>query len=289
MEGWVDLGTAVVKVRSPCPRLCIAAAVAINTTVRGVVWLEPGSSHTAVGRANHSATETRCLGFSNQCRRFAVFCDNQLALSTASLQECQSRTSKRICSRALGILSICRSSFTHNDRRAVILRSAPSREGVYGLTKRCVLINGRCEPAARCIFCGLSLPCRLSYNTTTAVLNDQSCPWVHFIMCDPTQPNTDTIQDAILTCAWKPTWVSLIYRTEPTTKKWKTEELKSRKWICSEVTVNSPGNPCSRSWRRKRYLRWEGFAEKERFKPVCLIIAMYVYHIGLYCILFRKF
>ena len=182
MKGWVDLGT--VKVRSPCPRLCIAAAVAINTTVRGVVWLEPGSSHTAVGRANHSATETWCLRFSYQCCRYAFFCDNQLTLSTASLQECQSRTSKRICSRALGILSICRSSFTHNDRRAVILS-----EGVYGLTKRFVLINGRCEPAARCIFCGLSLPCRLSYNTTTAVLNDQSCPWVHYVWPDPTQYN----------------------------------------------------------------------------------------------------
>jgi len=29
----------------------------------------------------------------------------------------------------------------------------------------------------------------------------------------------DTIRDAILTCARKPTWVSLIYRREPTTKK----------------------------------------------------------------------
>ena len=29
----------------------------------------------------------------------------------------------------------------------------------------------------------------------------------------------DTIRDAILTCARKPTKVSLIYRTEPTTKK----------------------------------------------------------------------
>ena len=36
MEGLVDLGTAV-KVRSPCPRLYIAAAVAINTTVRCVI------------------------------------------------------------------------------------------------------------------------------------------------------------------------------------------------------------------------------------------------------------
>ena len=38
----------------------------------------------------------------------------------------------------------------------------------------------------------------------------------------------DTIRDAILTCARKPTWVRLIYRTEPTTKKWKTEKLKSK-------------------------------------------------------------
>ena len=39
----------------------------------------------------------------------------------------------------------------------------------------------------------------------------------------------DTIQDAILTCARKPTLVSLIYRTEPTTKKCKTEKNKSNK------------------------------------------------------------
>ena len=36
MEDRVDLGTAV-KVHSPCPRLCIAAAVAINTTARDVI------------------------------------------------------------------------------------------------------------------------------------------------------------------------------------------------------------------------------------------------------------
>ena len=45
MEGWVDLSTAV-KVHSPCSRLYIAAAVAINTTVSGVI--QRGSSHTAV-------------------------------------------------------------------------------------------------------------------------------------------------------------------------------------------------------------------------------------------------
>jgi len=38
----------------------------------------------------------------------------------------------------------------------------------------------------------------------------------------PTAVRHDTIWDAILTRARKPTWVSLIYRTEPTTKKWRT-------------------------------------------------------------------
>jgi len=38
-----------------------------------------------------------------------------------------------------------------------------------------------------------------------------------------------TTTQPILTCSRKPTWVSLIYRTEPTTKKSKTEKLKSKK------------------------------------------------------------
>ena len=62
----------------------------------------------------------------------------------------------------------------------------------------------------------------------------------------------DTIRDAILTCARKPTWISLIYRTEPITKKCKNRKTKSRKQICSEITVNSLGNACSESRRRKR-------------------------------------
>jgi len=76
----------------------------------------------------------------------------------------------------------------------------------------------------------------------------------------------DTIRDATLTCAQKLTWVSLIYRTEPTTEKWKKLKIKKKR-ICSEVSVNSPGNPWSQSWRRKGRLRWEGLAEKEGFKP----------------------
>jgi len=78
----------------------------------------------------------------------------------------------------------------------------------------------------------------------------------------------DTIRDAILTCARKPTWVSLIYRTEPTTKKCTNRKTKSIKQICSEITVHSPGNPCSEYLRRRNEgLQWEGFAEKEGFKP----------------------
>jgi len=33
------------------------------------------------------------------------------------------------------------------------------------------------------------------------------------------------------------------------------------------VGKQSAGNPCSQSRRRKGRLRWEGFAEKEGFKP----------------------
>jgi len=70
-------------------------------------------------------------------------------------------------------------------------------------------------------------------------------------------------------CNQKLTLVSLIYRIEPTIKKWeKTEKkLKSKKRICSEVSVNSLGNPWSQSCGRKGRLRWKGFAEKEGFKP----------------------
>ena len=78
----------------------------------------------------------------------------------------------------------------------------------------------------------------------------------------------DTIRDAILTCVRKPTWVSLIYRTQPTTKKCKNRKTKSWKQICSEITVNSPENPCSKYLRRNEGLQWEAFAEKEGFKPV---------------------
>jgi len=51
-------------------------------------------------------------------------------------------------------------------------------------------------------------------------------PTVHHMRANDTI-RYDTVRDAILTCARKPTRVSLIYRTEPTSKKCKTEKLKS--------------------------------------------------------------
>jgi len=45
------------------------------------------------------------------------------------------------------------------------------------------------------------------------------------------------------------------------TKNQQTDMLRSR------LSVNSPKNLRSQSWRRKGRLRWEGFAEKEGFKP----------------------
>jgi len=58
----------------------------------------------------------------------------------------------------------------------------------------------------------------------------------------------DTTRDAILTCARKLTRVSLVYRTEPTTKSGKQKKTKKQKnRICSEVSVNSPRNSWSQS------------------------------------------
>jgi len=83
--------------------------------------------------------------------------------------------------------------------------------------------------------------------------------WTQFIL----QPY-DTIRDTIRALDRKPTWVSLIYRTKPTTKKCKNRKTKSSKQICSEITVNSLGNPCSESWRRNAAV---GMICRKGFKP----------------------
>ena len=49
----------------------------------------------------------------------------------------------------------------------------------------------------------------------------------------------DTIRDDISTCARKPTWVGLIYRTETTTKNCKTEKLKSKNGYATSNSTRS--------------------------------------------------
>jgi len=63
--------------------------------------------------------------------------------------------------------------------------------------------------------------------------------------------------------------LTLIYRTEPTTKKWRKEELKSKDRICSEVSVNSPENPWSQSWRKK-----DGYGGKKIAEKGCICVGV---------------
>ena len=81
----------------------------------------------------------------------------------------------------------------------------------------------------------------VSLRTTTHVYTKQS--FIHTIRYDTR---------CCFNVRSKANMVSLIYRTEPTTIKCKIVKTKSSKQMCSEITVNSLGNPCSKSWRRKR-------------------------------------
>ena len=69
----------------------------------------------------------------------------------------------------------------------------------------------------------------------------------------------DTIRDAILTCARKPTGVGLIYRTETTSKNCKTEKLKSKsRYVRSNS--KSLGNHVVSSEEEEERLQWEGLS-----------------------------
>ena len=67
----------------------------------------------------------------------------------------------------------------------------------------------------------------------------------------------DTIRDATLTRARKSTRVGLIYRTEPTTRKCKTEKTEKQKRIYSEVTVKVWGIHAVSPEEEKEKLQWE--------------------------------
>jgi len=64
----------------------------------------------------------------------------------------------------------------------------------------------------------------------------------------------------------KPTRVSLICRTETTTKKCKTEKLKSKKTDRLRSNSKSLRNRIVSPEKEKERLQWEGFAEKGGFK-----------------------
>jgi len=59
-------------------------------------------------------------------------------------------------------------------------------------------------------------------------------------------------------------WLNLPHGTNNEKSGKQKKKLRSKKRICSEMSVNSPTNPWSRSCRTEGRLRWEGFAEKEK-------------------------
>jgi len=98
---------------------------------------------------------------------------------------------------------------------------------------------------ARCCRC-MSHQCVACYHYRAMVTGSIGSRWCK---CSE-KVRYDTIRDAILTCTRKPTWVSLIYRTKTTTKKYKTEKIKVKTDML-RTNSKSLGNPCSQSRRRK--------------------------------------
>jgi len=146
------------------------------------------------------------------------------------------------CVGACGVCSsLCReveSSLTH----PLLQYTVPLQiEGWVGL---CVCVLG--SRTAYAVRRRRDLPMRcygtwLPWTTMFSVLSTLLSTYVGFIpspSLNSLSVRCDMIRDAVLTCAQKPTQITLICHTEPTTKKWKTEKLKSKKRICSEVSVN---------------------------------------------------
>ena len=74
------------------------------------------------------------------------------------------------------------------------------------------------------------------------------------------------IRHAILTCNQKLISVSLIHHTEPTTKKWENRKTKVKTDMVRSIGKQSRESMES-NLKKKRRLQWDGFAEKEGFKP----------------------
>ena len=77
------------------------------------------------------------------------------------------------------------------------------------------------------------------------------------------QVRYDTIRGAILTCARKPTWVSLIDRTETTTKNCKTEKKLKSKNGYARSNSKSLRNHIVSPEEEKERLQWELLQKKE--------------------------
>ena len=91
---------------------------------------------------------------------------------------------------------------------------------------------------------------RCSYKLSARVAVD-STRWRY--VSTRTTIRYDTIRDAILTCARKPTYVSLIYRTQALSARLETLQLFRQR--SGEIRVASHSTGASDSWIRRKHLR----------------------------------
>jgi len=120
------------------------------------------------------------------------------------------------------------------------------------------VVNRSCHLADDATLTFISVTCLDSHHRAA------SCEmrWLKMRCQQVTDHQYDTIRDAILTCARKPTWVSLIYRTEPTNKKCKNRKTKMQK--TDMLRNNSKQNGSIEDWK----MQW---ICDERFLILCFI------------------